>query len=528
MNKVVLINLGSGNLDDGFPRVTVQLWIGGNSRPQQFIGSLPAAPILTVLYNNWQTVYKEIFTQLVNAQEFGRQLTAELVEEETDDELEIESGGINNISLFSFDEICENLKYNFNSWLNTPDFLSIERQVLCQLDRESEIQVTLETNDNLIRRLPWHYWQFFEDYPKAELALSQPEYIRQIQKQQETEKVRILAILADTKGIDLAAEQNFLENLENAQTKFLIQPSIEELNWELLNDGGWEILFFAGHSRSEGQTGRIYLNENNKNNSLTIEQLQASLRTAIANGLKLAIFNSCDGLGLANTLEKLHIPTIIVMREPVPNKVAQEFFKHFLTAFAVAHKSLNLSVRQAREQLRRLEEDFPGASWLPVICQNPAVEPPDWLNIAKPVRLVLSSEEIYALQNILLNFVGPIAPTFLQKTLAQARNFDGLIERLLTRLTVTQKAEFMEQVNLLFAEPENELEEDESDKLTEEFIHECEQILTQIIGPVTKMLVQEALSLDNQSRANFVENLAAKIPFSELRSEFLQRVSTED
>ncbi|MEO1761540.1 MAG: hypothetical protein AAFR83_06095, partial [Cyanobacteria bacterium J06629_18] len=65
MNKVVLINLGSGNLDDGFPRVTVQLWIGGNSRPQQFIGSLPAAPILTVLYNNWQTVYKEIFTQLV-------------------------------------------------------------------------------------------------------------------------------------------------------------------------------------------------------------------------------------------------------------------------------------------------------------------------------------------------------------------------------------------------------------------------------------------------------------------------------
>ncbi|MDY6902713.1 MAG: CHAT domain-containing protein [Cyanobacteriota bacterium] len=528
MNKAVLINLGSGNLDDGFPRVTVQLWVGSNSRPQQFIGSLPAAPILTVLYKNWQAVYKEICTQLGNAQEFGRQVTTELVDEDIDDELEIETEGINNISKFTFDEICENLRHNLNSWLNTPDFLSIERQVLCQLDRESEIQVTLETNDNLIRRLPWHCWQFFEDYPKAELALSQPEYIRQIQKQQETEKVRILAILASTQGIDLAAEQIFLENLENAQTKFLIQPSIKELNLELLNDQGWEILFFAGHSQSEGETGRIYLNEHSKNNSLTIEQLQASLRIAISNGLKLAIFNSCDGLGLANTLEKLHIPTIIVMREPVPNKVAQEFFKHFLTAFALSHKSLNLSVRQAREQLGILERDFPGASWLPVICQNPAVEPPDWLNIAKPVRLVLSSEKIYALQSILLNFVGPIAPTFLQRTLVQARNFDSLIEGLLTRLTVIQQAEFLEQVNLLFAQPEADPEEDENDKLTEDFIHECEQILIQIIGPVGPMLVQEALSLDNQSRKTFVENLAEKITFPELRAEFERRISIED
>jgi hypothetical protein len=37
---------------------------------------------------------------------------------------------------------------------------------------------------------------------------------------------------------------------------------------------------------------------------------------------------------LAQALEKLHIPTVIVMREPVPNRVAQEFFQQFLTAFA--------------------------------------------------------------------------------------------------------------------------------------------------------------------------------------------------
>jgi len=521
MNKAVLINLGSGNLHDGFPRVTVQLWVSGYSRPQQFIGSLPAAPMLEVLYKNWQSVYTNIYTQLLGTERFGRQLTDESVDEDFDDELEIESGGVNNISQFSFDKICQNLKINLNSWLNFPEFLYIERQVRSQLDRESEIQVTLETSDYLIRRLPWHSWQFLEDYPKAELALSQPEYIRQVQKQQETAKVRILAVLGSTQGIDLAAEQSFLENLDKAETRFLIQPSQEELNWELINPRGWEILFFAGHSQCEGQTGRIYLNESKENNSLTIEQLQASLKIAISNGLKLAIFNSCSGLGLANTLEKLHIPTIIVMREPVPNKVAQEFFKHFLSAFAISNQSLNLSVRQAREQLQMMEKNFPGASWLPAICQNPAVEPPNWLNIARPVRLVLSPEKISELENILLDFIGPIASTFLQKVLKRVSNFDNLIEQLLTRISSNQKADFQARVNLLFAEPEEEI-------LEQEFISKCEQILIQIIGPIAPILIQQALSYSNQNRKIFLETLAKKISPAHLSIEFERRISMEE
>lgn len=56
------------------------------------------------------------------------------------------------------------------------------------------------------------------------------------------------------------------------------------------------MLFFAGHSQTEGETVRIYINENKTNNSLTIEQLEEALKAAIDKGLKLAIFNSCDGL----------------------------------------------------------------------------------------------------------------------------------------------------------------------------------------------------------------------------------------
>ena len=65
------------------------------------------------------------------------------------------------------------------------------------------------------------------------------------------------------------------------------------------------------------------------------------------------------------------------MREPVPDRVAQEFLKYFLLGFA-KDRSLYLSVRFARERLKSLEHSFPCASWLPVIFQNPATSPSTW------------------------------------------------------------------------------------------------------------------------------------------------------
>jgi CHASE2 domain-containing sensor protein len=71
---------------------------------------------------------------------------------------------------------------------------------------------------------------------------------------------------------------------------------------------------------------------------------------------------------------------MIVMREPVPDRVAQEFLKHLLSAFA-GGKPLYLSVREARERLQGLEDHFPCATWLPVICQNSAEVPPTWQDL---------------------------------------------------------------------------------------------------------------------------------------------------
>ena len=131
----------------------------------------------------------------------------------------------------------------------------------------------------------------------------------------------------------------------------------------------WDILFFTCHSYSKEQ-GIIQLNQTD---AIALEQLKYALKKAISKGLKLTIFNSCDGLGLAQALFDLHITQVIVMREPVPDVVAQEFLKHFLATFS-SGQSLYTSVRVAPEKLQKLEGKYPCATWLPVY-QNPAQMP---------------------------------------------------------------------------------------------------------------------------------------------------------
>ncbi|MFH7030861.1 MAG: CHAT domain-containing protein [Heteroscytonema crispum UTEX LB 1556] len=390
MSKLIVINLGDGDLYNGFPRVTVQVWTEGNLYTEEFIGSLPPAPYLAELYRNWQSIYQA----LCDRKEL-RSLSQlqEVQKVEDDDELEIDASGITNVSVVSFNEVCKNLEYSINNWLKSADFFDIEKLLRSRLNRAEEVRVILELNDVLLRRLPWHCWDLFRDYPQAEMALSRPEYQRlepcliksysapqlnmsalSIQPKPQKKFVKILAILGNSQGIDLEIESKFLKNLQDAEVDFLTKPSYQELNTKLSHQNGWNILFFAGHSQTEGETGRIYINENQTNNSLTIEQLEEALKAAIKNGLRLAIFNSCDGLGLALAMEKFYIPVVIVMREPVPNFVAQEFFQHFLSAFAIDGLPLYMAVQQARRKLQSLEDDFPGASWLPVICINSRLE----------------------------------------------------------------------------------------------------------------------------------------------------------
>ncbi|MBE9146648.1 CHAT domain-containing protein [Planktothrix mougeotii] len=279
------------------------------------------------------------------------------------------------VSKFDIDQLAEQLEDQLNKWLNADQFLTIDRILREKFQRSDEIQVIIQSDDINVRRLPWHLWDFFKPYRKAEVALSSPFYDRPIRTTPQRNQIRILSILGDDKGLNLDKDKVAIEKT-GAEPVFLPKPNRKELEEQLSCQQGWDILCFSGHSSSamDGSNGWFYINNTDK---ITIAELKTALTTAIENGLQIAIFNSCDGLGLANQLATLHIPQIIVMREPVPDAVAQAFLTHFLTAFA-SGKSFYLSVREAREKLQSLEQHFPCASWLPIICQNPAEIPPTW------------------------------------------------------------------------------------------------------------------------------------------------------
>jgi CHASE2 domain-containing sensor protein len=359
MSKLVVFSFLGGDLNQGFPVVTAQLWHHNQFVRVKLTGSLPPAPELSELYHRWQLLYAAVHQRLGS-----------------NHRIKVHSQDITNISVNDFDEVCQQLQANINDWLKFESFQNIERQLRTLLSRNDEIRVIIETNIVLLHRLPWHLWHFFEDYPKAELALSNHEYESpQLLQKSPTGKVKILAILGNRVGIDIDKDASFLQCLTDAKTTFLVEPTRQTLD-EYLWNHDWDILFFAGHSNSlaDGEIGEICINQTE---SLTISQLKNGLKAAIKRGLKLAIFNSCDGIGLGRNLADLNIPQMIVMREGVPDLIAQEFLKNFLTAFADS-KPFYLAVREARERLQGLENEFPCASWLPVICQNPTIVPTTW------------------------------------------------------------------------------------------------------------------------------------------------------
>lgn len=292
----------------------------------------------------------------------------------------IKSKGSIGVNIESLNQECrdqsKNLLDSFNQWLKSPYFSSIVNFIK-KLDTQDEVRIIITTSCHELRQLPWHLWDILRDFPLVEVALSSPDAERG--ERPYREKIRILIILGDRTGINIDKDKQYLQSFcgNDAEIILIDNPSRENLNHYLQDNLGWDMLFFSGHSQTQGMQGRIYLNDSD---SLTMAELRDALQVVIKRRLQIAFFNSCDGLGIAYELEQLYIPQVIVMREPVPDKVAQEFLKYFLQQFT-SGKSLYISVKNARLELEKLEEEFPCASWLPVIVQNQTETPPTWQSL---------------------------------------------------------------------------------------------------------------------------------------------------
>lgn len=366
MAKLVVLYIDdkTGDFERGFP---VSLRIRENDRMvgQKVDAFLPANPQLLKYYQLWQAGYVSLVSSLHSSRR-------------------VKARKATNVSIPEIIAAGELLKSNINDWLNSGELMPVIHKLDEKLSRTDDILFVINTKNSYLQRLPWHFWDFFDSYGRAEVALSFPVSQRKLFKAKD--KVKILAVFGDNQtsgsetviGIDRDWEL-LQEHLKDAEFFTpMEQPTLEGLNTQL-----WEtnpdIFYYGGHSaiEADGTTTTINFRSDEK---IQIKDLIKALKRAGERGLQLAIFNSCEGLGIARELADSSIPQVIVMREAVPDEVARKFLEYFLRVFA-SGQPLYLAVREARERMWYLENKYPGATWLPMIFQNPAELPYTWRQI---------------------------------------------------------------------------------------------------------------------------------------------------
>lgn len=368
---LAVLKIISGDFERGFD-INLQTF-ENNKLLADINARLPDNPEIEDLYRSWLEGFRDLK---------GRYQNSRQRQSNTDDMWQFEplpthrstDEGASACRLF-----FERLEERMRDWLQNssePGWREIREKLVALLTNTAdEVQVIIKTDNGTLWKLPWHVWDLIETNPDVEIAFS-PLVTEApgVTKINHNNQVTILAVLGNSDDIDIKQDEDEIRRLRDTEPEFLLQPSPQEIIQKLHRKEGWDIFFFAGHSETEGERGRIYINESQY---LEIRNFRYALQEAVRRGLKLAIFNSCDGLGLAQLLlTDSHIPVVIVMRESVPDQVAQLFLRVFLREFADG-QPLYISFRQARRRLEEFQE-IPGATGLPVIFQNSYTETPTW------------------------------------------------------------------------------------------------------------------------------------------------------
>lgn len=281
MEKLAILTIGDGNFEQGFDRVTLEIYEQGKitqSPSHPFSGQLPSSSDLPSLYQRWQKQYDRL-TGVSRGFKKGQPTHLSMSEDTR--------------------QICSQL----NQWLEP-----ITKQIsqALQLTPQDEIRLIIQTHEvtdeetrKTLHQLPWHEWKFAKDCP-TEAAISFVSLSSQhgsqrqqnLQNEQETatkgrlRRVKILGILGNSKGVDLETDRQIIQELrgKGGSYSFLDDPKRSDL--VNLWDKRWDIICFSGHSKStnNAQTGLLGINAQEE---LDITELRNALTTARNQGLKL-------------------------------------------------------------------------------------------------------------------------------------------------------------------------------------------------------------------------------------------------
>ncbi|BAY93678.1 MULTISPECIES: CHASE2 domain-containing protein [unclassified Tolypothrix] len=348
---------------------------------QQLNVTIPYPQNLTILYQDWQRSYLNYYKNYKTQSVRGRIADSGVISTPPTD--------------WQAKLVQAEAKFllEFHKWLRCAELYEIrmalanvvgEKEKIETLSQSPEItNLFLTCNTIDLERFPWESWEIGTEFAlssgKIRIVRTPVNIHRGFAQKNPrlTRKVRVLAILGDETGLDFKAEKQAMRQFKNIiDVKFVgLQPetSITDLKTKIkdaiTSELGWDILFFAGHSNENNITGgEISIA---KNVTLSISEIAPLLSIAVERGLQFAIFNSCNGLNIANSLIDLGLSQVAVMREPVHNAVAEEFLLHFLQALA-EFKDVHEALLLASQYLKTEKNlTYPSAYLIPSLFRHP-------------------------------------------------------------------------------------------------------------------------------------------------------------
>lgn len=362
--NLIILNLEQNKNEKDVIDVIVFIWTKGDAIPTYIEANLPKNNRIFELYDQWM-----MFSGKYNQYDA------------TSREISQAMGQIDR---------------QINKWLNLKEFDAINEILEEKFTDNDQIKVVIEARNPKIQLIPWDLWNFVQSHPHSDVVLNQSKgsvlaksksvsslnlknlsiQLKQLNLFKKNHPKVLITFGSSNNEDNVKTYENLeinsfydIELLENPEQKEFIDKVYLE------NEAPWDIICLNEFNVSQTRKiDQIKLSENCQN--YTVKALKYALQQAIASDqffipvkkTKLLILNTSKSLQLANSLADLSIP-MIIFRQPLPEQILPTFLSSLLEEINLK-QPLYLALKEAKKELKRLENRFPYLSCFPVLVEK--------------------------------------------------------------------------------------------------------------------------------------------------------------
>lgn len=325
---------------------------------QECSATLKYNPVLTELHQHWQRIYRKRY-ELTTRAKVSRM------------------GGSGTPPAYDWDQELKlaekKLLHAFEEWLGQAQLLEIRDRI----QSYAQVDVLLECHPIDLARLPWELWLATPEAPLHRVRIARTVTTGTSPSRIRCGKLRVLAVLGVATDLDYAHDRQALrllapfaeiEILHSQQAEGTAASLKQQVANAIADERGWDVLFFAGHSDDGGATGGSLALTPEV--SVSMPELESHLTAAKQRGLQLAIFNSCSGLAIAESLICSGVSQVVVMREPIADAVAHRFLTQFCRSLA-QFQDVHTALLEACRYLASEKISYPSAYLIPSLFRHP-------------------------------------------------------------------------------------------------------------------------------------------------------------